>query len=69
MTLTCPPGFITATNLAELAGCTRVTVNNRCRRAHIMPLAIQRVNPSGENLGGKKVYIYPKQEAVKAVLI
>ena len=68
-TYECPPGFITTTNLAELAGILRHTVIQRCRRAHLLPIAIPRKNINGMLLGGRPIFVYPKEAALDAVLV
>ena len=68
-TYACPPGFITTVNLADLAGIKRHTVIHRCRRACLLPIAIPRRNIKGMTLGGKPLFIWPKEAALDAVLV
>lgn len=63
-----PPGFISTANLAELAGIQRGTVIQRCTRAYIIPKAVPRVNAQGLKLGGRPLFLYPKDAALHAVL-
>ena len=66
-TYICPPGFISTANLAELAGILRGTVIKRCTRAYLIPKAVPRVNAQGLKLGGRPLFLYPKDAALHAV--
>lgn len=63
-----PEGYITIRELSELSEFCTNNVRYRLKRAGVEGKKIKRVNVDGVNLGFRDVWVFPRNEALYAVL-
>lgn len=63
-----PEGYITVRELSDISEFCMEHVRYRLRQAKVKGKKIKRVNVDGVNLGFRDVWVFPRNEALYAVL-